>query len=198
MSYPIEREDGDVNASPSPTPGNDSGADSGYSPPYQSPEPMSVPRRRGIWAWLVPSIAAFVIVAVGAVLAVVYVSTPRNESLARNTCLAGTADQMKNPASTKFSKVLVAKGTDKKAATPVIRQWGAHATVDDIAGVGDTALGFVNGDGSGLAKNVYVVSAAVDGTNSYGAVVRQYVLCYVGVDDSKVTKQPAELFTSSN
>ena len=80
----------------------------------------------------------------------------------------------------------------------MVLQWVNHASADDATGLDDAVAPFENAAGNGLKTNTYVVTAAVDGTNSYGAVVRQYVLCYVGIVDTKVTQKPSELFTSSD
>jgi hypothetical protein len=174
------------------------GALGGYPPlAPTAAEPASKKKSR-LWLWLTIGAAATLVIAGTSTAVVVSALTPRNESLAQITCLAATADQMKNPSSTKFSKVMVGRGWDKKASKPVVLQWVNHATADDAAGLADAVTPFANDAGDGLVTNTYVVTAAVDGTNSYGAVVRQYVLCYVGVVDTKVTKKPTEVFTSSN
>ena len=170
----------------------------GYPPLGEAAAPPVEPKKSRLWLWLTIGAAALLVIAGTTTVVAITALTPRNESLAQKTCLDDTADQMKNPASTKFSKVMVGQGWDKKASKPVVMQWVQHASADDADAITTTVADFENDAGNGLKKNTYVVTAAVDGTNSYGAVVRQYVLCYVGVVDTKVTQKPSEVFTSSN
>ena len=67
------------------------------------------------------------------------VSTPRNASLAQEKCLADTRGRMTNPASTRFSEVVVANATNVRELQPVIEAWSRHATSIDKRTYGATA-----------------------------------------------------------
>jgi hypothetical protein len=58
-----------------PTPAVDGSALGGYPPLGDQIPPEPAPKKRSIWRWLAPSIAGFLLIAVGAVVLLGYLTT---------------------------------------------------------------------------------------------------------------------------
>ena len=82
------------------------GALGGY-PPLSPPASQPAKKSR-VWLWLTLGAAGLLVLVGTTTVVAIGALTPRNESFAQKICLNDTADQMKNPASTKFSKIMVA------------------------------------------------------------------------------------------